>query len=70
MSEPRNGVLEMLPEPVFPQKPDLSNLPDEAFLQKNGKRHGTASQICYAMQGCWLFKEALHGFQGVYGNME
>ena len=51
---PRGGVLEMLPEPVFPQKPQLFATPDGAFLPKNGKRHWTAPQIYHAMQG-WMF---------------
>ena len=51
---PPGGVLGVLPEPVFPQKPELFAASDEAFLPKNGKRHWTAPQIYHAMQG-WAF---------------
>jgi MoaA/NifB/PqqE/SkfB family radical SAM enzyme len=51
---PPNGVLEMLPEPVFPQHSELFAAPDEAFFPKNGKRHWTAPLIYRAMRG-WMF---------------
>jgi len=48
------GVLQTLPEPIFPHNPKLFATPDEAFLPKNGKRHWTAQQIYGHMQG-WMF---------------
>jgi hypothetical protein len=51
---PPHGVLQELPEPVFPQHPKLFAAPDEAYLPKNGKRHCTARQVYHAMQG-WMF---------------
>jgi pyruvate-formate lyase-activating enzyme len=51
---PPGGVPQVLPEPVFPQKPKLYAAPDEAYFPKNGKRHWTAPQIYHSMQG-WMF---------------
>ncbi len=51
---PPRGVPQTLPEPAFPQNPNLYAAPDEAYLPKNGKRHWTVPQIYHAMQG-WTF---------------
>lgn len=35
---PKNGLEQTLPEPVFPQYPELMSAPDEAFFPQNGKK--------------------------------
>ena len=51
---PPGGVPQVLPEPVFPQKPKLYAAPDDTYFPKNGKRHWTAPQIYRSMRG-WMF---------------
>jgi MoaA/NifB/PqqE/SkfB family radical SAM enzyme len=54
VSRPSGGILQTLPEPIFPQNPKLFAAPDEAYFPKNGKRHWTAALIYRAMRG-WTF---------------
>ena len=35
---PKNGSEQKLPEPVFPQHPELMSAPDEAFFPMNGRK--------------------------------
>jgi organic radical activating enzyme len=51
---PPGGVLQTLPEPIFPQNPKLSAALDEAYFPKNGKRYWAAPLIYRAMRG-WMF---------------
>jgi hypothetical protein len=48
------GAPQTLPEPVFPQKPELMNTPDEDFFPRNGVRHYKAEHIYRSMKG-WAF---------------
>lgn len=50
-----HGKPEELPEPVFPQKPQLFLADDTQFIPKDGEqRHWTTPQILHTMQG-WMF---------------
>ena len=51
---PKDGKLQTLPEPVFPQHPELMDAPDEDFFPKNGKRKWSSMHIYRAMRG-WAF---------------
>ena len=51
---PPGGKLRTLPEPVFPQFPELMDAPDEAYLPVNGKRKYKRKHIYRAMKG-WAF---------------
>lgn len=52
---PRGGILQTLPTPVFPARPELFNADDARFLPKPGqKRHWKAPEIYRAMRG-WMF---------------
>ncbi|PSH04009.1 MAG: hypothetical protein CXZ00_09360 [Acidobacteria bacterium] len=50
---PAGKTLE-LPTPVFPQRPDLLNAPDEPYFPKNGNRQWKKHEIWHAMRG-WMF---------------
>jgi MoaA/NifB/PqqE/SkfB family radical SAM enzyme len=43
-----------LPDPVFPQHPELFDAPDENYFPRDGKRHYTWSQIHHSLRG-WAF---------------
>jgi MoaA/NifB/PqqE/SkfB family radical SAM enzyme len=51
---PMDGKLQLLPEPVFPQFPDLMDAADEDFFPVNGKRNHKAKHIYRAVRG-WAF---------------
>src|SRR5580698_3078055 len=51
---PPDGKQQVLPEPVFPQRPELMAAADEDFFPKNGHRKYSAKQIYRAMRG-WAF---------------
>ena len=51
---PSRGAPQTLPEPVFPQKPELMNAPDEDFFPRNGVRHYKAEHIYRSLKG-WAF---------------
>jgi hypothetical protein len=48
------GHFQKLPDPVFPQRPELLEGQDKEFLPQNGRRHWTPAQILHAMRG-WMF---------------
>jgi MoaA/NifB/PqqE/SkfB family radical SAM enzyme len=48
---PKNGVAQKLPDPVFPQHPELQVGEDSQYLPKNGKRHHPASRILHSLNG-------------------
>lgn len=50
----RRGVSPVLPEPVFPQRPDLLSAPDDLYFPVDGKRKWKAGEIYHAMRG-WMF---------------
>ena len=50
----RAGADPQLPEPVFPQFPDLLEAADEPYFPMNGKRRWTAPQVYKTMKG-WMF---------------
>ena len=62
----RAGPGKTLPEPVFPQYPELLHEIDEEDIAA----HNVA--YCYdaARVMKWLLKQARHGFQGVTGSFE
>src|SRR5580698_9967233 len=51
---PPDGKLQTLPEPVFPQRPELMTALDEDYFPKNGKRQHSAKGVYRAMRG-WAF---------------
>jgi MoaA/NifB/PqqE/SkfB family radical SAM enzyme len=51
---PKEGKLQTLPEPVFPQHPELIDAPDEDYFPVNGKRTHKAKHIYRAAKG-WAF---------------
>ena len=51
---PPGGELQTLPEPVFPQYPELMTARDEDFLPVNGRRTYKAKHILRAAKG-WAF---------------
>ena len=51
---PPGGELQTLPEPVFPQYPELMTARDEDFLPVNGRRTYNAKHIVRAAKG-WAF---------------
>ncbi len=51
---PKDGIEQTLPEPVFPQYPELLTAPDEDFFPTNGKRKYNNKIIYRAMRG-WAF---------------
>ena len=58
---PMGGVPETLPEPLFPQQPELIETPHGYFFPEDGKRHWTAPQIRQDMQGMHYCHEKSHG---------
>src|SRR5437879_2666722 len=51
---PPKGEPQKLPEPVFPQHPDLMEGEDADYVPKDGERHWTGEQILHSMRG-WMF---------------
>src|SRR5215813_8970624 len=51
---PKDGKLQTLPEAVFPQYPELLDMPDEAFFPVNGRRKHKAKHVYRALRG-WAF---------------
>lgn len=51
---PPGGVPQTLPQPLFPDRPELYEAPDEDYFPKNGRRHWTVPHIWRSMQG-WMF---------------
>ncbi len=51
---PLGGVAQTLPQPVFPQYPELIDAPDEDFFPVSGKRKHKAKHVYRAMKG-WAF---------------
>ena len=51
---PPGGELQTLPEPVFPQYPELMTAPDEDYFPVNGKRKYKAKHVYRAAKG-WAF---------------
>src|SRR5262245_4897896 len=45
------GELQKLPEPVFPNRPELQNGADEDYMNLNGNRHWTGPQIMHTLHG-------------------
>src|SRR4051812_27106407 len=51
---PPKGEPQKLPEPVFPQHPELMEAEDSDYLPKDGARRWTPEQILHSMRG-WMF---------------
>src|ERR1700758_2912028 len=51
---PKDGKEQKLPEPVFPQYPELMSARDEDFFPGNGKRKYKAKHVYRAVRG-WAF---------------
>jgi MoaA/NifB/PqqE/SkfB family radical SAM enzyme len=51
---PPRGEPQKLPEPVFPQHPELMEGDDADYIPKDGARHWTREQILHSMKG-WMF---------------
>jgi MoaA/NifB/PqqE/SkfB family radical SAM enzyme len=51
---PPKAEPQKLPEPVFPQHPELMEGDDADYIPKDGARHWTRQQILHSMRG-WMF---------------
>jgi len=61
---PPDGKLQTLPEPVFPQHPELMNAADEDYFPANGRRTWSTKHIYRAMRGWavpWIRSRVLAG---------